>query len=239
MDKYERELVRYIVRYGYRNLFETETGSWQKVWEYVVEELSIDNIELTNPLYKQIIELTSQQREYAEKQLSALREELRQKSQHELTAAIEQIRLESGDIAEKQKKEVEAQKQISQKAEEELQTFETNFLERYFTTYPDTQISLLAVDLVSDKYQLSKVHTKYQKVETESERLWELIPRAIYELKNAILEQTIKQIQKQIKEATQAKDEQKVIELMAQNVELNHLRTTLAKQIGDRIVSPK
>lgn len=239
LDKYERELVRYIVRYGYRNLFETETGSWQKVWEYVVEELSIDNIELTNPLYKQIIELTSQQREYAEKQLSALREELRQKSQHELTAAIEQIRLESGDIAEKQKKEVEAQKQISQKAEEELQTFETNFLERYFTTYPDTQISLLAVDLVSEKYQLSKVHTKYQKVETESERLWELIPRAIYELKNAILEQTIKQIQKQIKEATQAKDEQKVIELMAQNVDLNNLRTTLAKQIGDRIVSPK
>ena len=67
--------------------------------------------------------------------------------------------------------------------EEELQTFESNFLERYFTTYPDTQISLLAVDLVSDKYQLSKVHTKYQKVETESDRLWELIPRAIYELK--------------------------------------------------------
>ena len=62
---------------------------------------------------------------------------------------------------------------------------------------------------------------------------------AIYELKNAILEQTIKQIQKKIKEATQNKDNEKIIELMEQNVELNQLRTTLAKQIGDRIISPK
>ena len=59
------------------------------------------------------------------------------------------------------------------------------------------------------------------------------------ELKNAILEQTIKQIQEKIKEATQNKDNEKIIELMEQNVELNQLRTTLAKQIGDRIISPK
>ena len=38
---------------------------------------------------------------------------------------------------------------------------------------------------------------------------------------------------------TQNKDNEKIIELMEQNVELNQLRTTLAKQIGDRIISPK
>ena len=36
LDKYERELIRYVVRYGYRDLFETATGTWQKVWEYIV-----------------------------------------------------------------------------------------------------------------------------------------------------------------------------------------------------------
>ena len=44
---------------------------------------------------------------------------------------------------------------------------------------------------------------------------------------------------RKIKEATQNKDNEKIIELMEQNVELNQLRTTLAKQIGDRIISPK
>ena len=42
-----------------------------------------------------------------------------------------------------------------------------------------------------------------------------------------------------IKEATKNKDNEKIIELMEQNVELNQLRTTLAKKIGDRIISPK
>lgn len=239
LEKYEREIIRYIVRYGYRNLFELPDGSWQKVWEYIVEELSIDNIELCNPLYKHIVELTAEQREYEAQQVAALRTELQEKEQKLVDEAIEQIRLESGDIADKQRKEAEAQTRIAREMEEELQTFETNFLERYFTTHPDSSISMLAVDLVSEKYQLSKVHTKFQKVELEADRLWELIPRAIYELKNAILEQSIKQIQEQIKEASRNKDEQRIIELIEQNVELNRVRTALAKQIGDRIVSPR
>lgn len=239
LEKYEREIIRYIVRYGYRNLFETADGSWQKVWEYIVEELSIDSIELSNPLYKHIVELTAEQREHEAQQVAALRSELQVKGQKLVDEAIEQIRLESGDIADKQRKEAEAQTRIAREMDEELQTFETNFLERYFTTHPDSEISLLAVDLVSEKYQLSKVHTKYQKVELEADRLWELIPRAIYELKNAILEQSIKQIQEQIKEASRNKDNQRIVELIEQNVELNRVRTALAKQIGDRIVSPR
>lgn len=239
LEKYEREIIRYIVRYSYRNLFELPDGSWQKVWEYIVEELSIDSIELCNPLYKHIVELTAEQREYEAQQVAALRTELQVKEQKLVDEAIEQIRLESGDIADKQRKEAEAQTRIAREMEEELQTFETNFLERYFTTHPDSSISMLAVDLVSEKYQLSKVHTKFQKVELEADRLWELIPRAIYELKNAILEQSIKQIQEQIKEASRNKDEQRIIELIEQNVELNRVRTALAKQIGDRIVSPR
>ncbi|HJB73268.1 MAG TPA: DNA primase [Candidatus Barnesiella merdigallinarum] len=238
-EKYEREIIRYMVRYGYRNLFETADGSWQKVWEYIVEELSIDSIELNNPLYKHIVELTAGQREHEAQQVAALRAELQIKEQKLVDEAIEQIRLESGDIADKQRKEAEAQTRIAREMDEELQTFETNFLERYFTTHPDSEISLLAVDLVSEKYQLSKVHTKYQKVELEADRLWELIPRAIYELKNAILEQSIKQIQEQIKEASRNKDNQRIVELIEQNVELNRVRTALAKQIGDRIVSPR
>lgn len=239
LEKYEREIIRYIVRYGYRNLFETADGSWQKVWEYIVEELSIDSIELSNPLYKHIVELTAGQRKHEAQQVAALRAELQIKEQKLVDEAIEQIRLESGDIADKQRKEAEAQTRIAREMEEELQTFETNFLERYFTTHPDSSISMLAVDLVSEKYQLSKVHTKFQKVELEADRLWELIPRAIYELKNAILELSIKQIQEQIKEASRNKDEQRIIELIEQNVELNRVRTALAKQIGDRIVSPR
>ena len=56
---------------------------------------------------------------------------------------------------------------------------------------------------------------------------------------NVIIKELASSLQKKIKEATQNKDNEKIIELMEQNVELNQLRTTLAKQIGDRIISPK
>ncbi len=239
LDKYERALVRYVIRYGYRNLFETEEGNWQKVWEYVIEELSSDAITLGNPLYNQIIELTVRQQEYFAQQETAQKSEWQAKAQAKLTEAIELIRRECGDITEIQRREEEAKGLIDVEIQQERAKFESNFLERYFTTYPDPQISLLAVDLVSDKHQLSKIHTKYQTLETEADRLWDLIPRAIYELKYAILGQAIKQIQEELKVASKSKDEQKILQLMERNVELTQLRTTLAKQIGDRIIAPK
>lgn len=59
------------------------------------------------------------------------------------------------------------------------------------------------------------------------------------EFKKCYSRTTIKQIQKKIKEATQNKDNEKIIELMEQNVRIKSIVTTLAKQIGDRIISPK
>ncbi|MFQ7040573.1 MAG: hypothetical protein ACLRRG_08965 [Barnesiella sp.] len=112
-------------------------------------------------------------------------------------------------------------------------------MERYFVSHPDPVISQLAVDLVSDKYQLSKVHTKYQKVETEIERLYDLIPRALFELKDAIISLQIKQLRENIKKASLANDMELLHQLMEQNTALYELKSTLAKCIGDRILNPK
>ncbi len=239
LNAYERALVRYIVRYGYRDLFEIEEGKWQKVWAYITEELSLDEIELGNGLYNRVLELATQQQEVYAQQADAMRRKLEEQVKTKLNQRIEQIRLEGGSLADMQQKEQDAETELNAEAKQKLVEFDTYFLERYFTTHPDTEISLLAVDLVSEKYQLSKIHTKYQKIETEADRLWELIPRAIGELKYAILEQKIKQLQKQIKEAAKQQDNALIAELMSQNVELNQLRTLLAKQIGERIVAPK
>ncbi len=239
LEVHERALVRYIVRYGYCDLFEIEEGKWQKAWAYIAEELDADQIVLENALYRQVIELAAKQQEAYAQQVVAMREKLNAKAKTKLAERIEQIRLEGTDFADMQQKEKDAEAELTAIVKRKLVEFDTNFLERYFTTHPDTAISLLAVDLVSEKYQLSKIHTKYQKIETEADRLWELIPRAIDELKYAILEQKIKEIQVQIKEATKQQNNDLIIELMGQNVELNQLRSLLAKQIGERIVAPK
>ncbi len=239
LDIFERALVRYIVRYGFCDLFDAGEGAKQKVWAYITEELAADSLSLKNPLYNQVLELAAQQQELYAQQSVANRKKLEEQATEKLAKRIEQIRIEGTDFADMQQKEKEAEAELAAEMQQKRMEFDTNFLERYFTTNPDNAISLLAVDLVSEKYQLSKIHTKYQKIETEADRLWELVPRAIGELKYAILEQDIKQIQEQIKVAAQQQDNQLIIELMNENVRLNGLRSLLAKQIGERIVAPK
>ena len=92
--------------------------------------------------------------------------------------------------------------------------------------------------MVSEKYQLSKIHTKFQKVETEEERLAELVPRALFELKNAIVCMNIKKLRDEIKKAGKEKDTVRITELMSEITVLNGVKAALAKQLGERIISP-
>ena len=99
--------------------------------------------------------------------------------------------------------------------------------------HPDPQISLLAANLASEKYQLSKYHSKYQTIEPESERLDFVVPQELYALKEAHIQEEIKQVQQQIKES---RNEEETMTLLRQLNELNNLRRLLCKQLGERII---
>ena len=144
-------------------------------------------------------------------------------------------------MADLQQDEIEFQHPLySQMAREAVDKYESEgeHLERYFLSHPDPEISKTAVDMVSEKYQLSKIHTKFQKVETEEERLAELVPRALFELKNAIVCMNIKKLRDEIKKAGKEKDTARITELMSEITALNGVKAALAKQLGERIISP-
>ncbi|WP_418494734.1 DNA primase [Coprobacter sp.] len=185
LDPFEKTLVRYMIRYGFHDLFsetneETgETETW-KVIPYILADLQNDEIEFQHPLYKKIIA--------------------------EINLIFEQ---------------------------------EGEHLTRYFLAHPDEEISRLAVDLVSEKYQLSKIHTKFQTIESEEEKLADLIPRALFELKDAITSLNIKHIREEIKKTAKEKNPERTTQLMSELNGLYALKAALAKQLGERIVSPK
>ena len=144
-------------------------------------------------------------------------------------------------MADLQQDEIEFQHPLyAQMAREAVDKYESEgeHLERYFLSHPDPEISKTAVDMVSEKYQLSKIHTKFQKVETEEERLAELVPRALFELKNAIVCMNIKKLRDEIKKAGKEKDTARITELMSEITALNGVKAALAKQLGERIISP-
>ena len=111
---------------------------------------------------------------------------------------------------------------------------------RYFTSHVNPEINKLAIDLISDKYQLSKIHAKSigEKEDEMGSRLRErnsldrLVVRAIAELKNAYVMQNIKEVKKEIKKA----DHNRQLELMEKLKGLQEFKKLLAKNLGERIV---
>ena len=121
---------------------------------------------------------------------------------------------------------------------QEKTLFQSSFLEKKLCSDESDIVRNAAIELVSDKYQLSKVHTKFSNVETEADRLNELIPVAILSWKDAILTFNIRKIQEQIKEAAKAGDLTRMQDLLASQNNLKSLQQQFAKLLGDRVIIP-
>ena len=108
--------------------------------------------------------------------------------------------------------------------------------ERYFLAHPDPTISKLAAEMINDRYQLSKYHSKSQKIVTDEERLHELVPHQIIDFKLAILEEEMKHTLQALSKPEVTQDANKCLEIMAHYKELSELLKEMAKRAGDRVV---
>ena len=111
--------------------------------------------------------------------------------------------------------------------------------EQYFINYPEEPISKLAVDISSEaeRYQLSKIHSKFQTITEDKDRLLDLVPRAIFELQDAILSEEINRVNNTIRNNANVMTE--VARAMERLTELYQIRAELAKALGERIILKK
>lgn len=179
---YELTLLKYIVRYGEKVLFdyvdeETNEHIVMRVAEYIRYDLERDDLTFYTPIFKNMLD-----------------------------EAAERCKNE-GFIA-----------------------------NRYFLAHPDPNVSRLAANLISEKYQLSKYHSKYRELEQEEDKLDQLVIREIYAMKDAYIIRQIKETQLGIKEAHLKGYEDQVFELMRKLTHLNEIKNVLSKELGERIV---
>ena len=107
---------------------------------------------------------------------------------------------------------------------------------RYFFSHPDPQVARLAADLSSDRYQLSKYHSRSQKVVTDEERLCELVPHLLTDLKLAIVEDELKQVLAALQDRAIMTDAARYMEVMKRYKDLSEVQRAIAKRAGDRVV---
>lgn len=117
--------------------------------------------------------------------------------------------------------------------------------ETFFKYHPDSEISTLAIQLISEKYQLSKIHGHKNISEniqaevdlpTDADRLEELVPHLLCELKLTIIEEKISEIKQQLKIAQDNNDEQLMISLLQQQPEWEAIKRALCDALGQRII---
>ena len=126
-------------------------------------------------------------------------------------------------------------RQILREAETHLH--DENFTaERYFVAHPDPAVSKLAADLISERYQLSRYHSKGQKIITDEERLHELIPRLLLDFKMSIVEEEMKHTLQALTNPAVANDPQRCAEVMQHYKELHEMQSIMAQNAGDRVV---
>lgn len=238
---FEKEVLRYVLKYGMLDFCESadENGNTSpvNVIDYVNETLRMDDIAFTSPILASA---------FAEAQRIATNEYTPDYNRHQSIAAShrqeyinageEQLRTTETDVAEIKRKEKELITIADERYFTELADFSADYIEKSLINHPDDSIRNITLELVSEKHTLSKVHTKYAHIETERERLVELVPRAVFELKDAILDCEIRDINATIKQTT---DPAAIRSLMARNIELHNIKKEFASYLGERIVTPR
>ncbi|GHT24800.1 DNA primase [Bacteroidia bacterium] len=182
LEPYERNLLYYIVRYGEKNATYTDAETQEKfevnVIESIVQNLQEDDLEVSNSLYKRILD--------------------------EAFAHYQ----DEGFVA-----------------------------ESYFKNHPDPDISQFAVDVSTNKYIESKVHSKHKKVVTEEEKLLEMVLYAVLNYKDAILKQQMDDLTRRIAEAEARQEVETVQQLVAQLTDLwRKSKKELALHLRERII---
>jgi DNA primase len=109
--------------------------------------------------------------------------------------------------------------------------------EAYFRNHHDPEISKIAVDLSTNKYIESTIHSKYKTVPGEEEKLIDMVPYIVINYKNALLQIRIDEINNLIKEAEKASDLNRMTELMKELLEWNQKKKVIAPFLRERIIT--
>ena len=115
----------------------------------------------------------------------------------------------------------------------------------YFQHHPKGEVSQFAVEMLADKYQLSRMYGKQMVSEnvvkevelpSEADNLPELTQRLLLELKFTIVNERIDALQTMLRDAEQRDDWELIRTILAQQPLLNDIRQQLGKALGNRVI---
>jgi len=109
------------------------------------------------------------------------------------------------------------------------------FSEKPFINHPNPQISTIAVNMLTEIYQLSTIWIKRETlIQPEIKKLTEIVPETIIAYKNSHLVHELKQIEQKLSETT---DNEEIDNLMRDYTKLKEIHKTISITLGNRIIT--
>lgn len=239
---YEMALARLVAKYGNYAFADgiDENGNVvpMTVLEYIEADLAADDIHFVNADLSHFLdEALSLSSGTWDEDLARCKAQLEERRAAEFAAGVEEIRGKATDVGSISAMERTLRETVDRNYAKGIEVFSSAYLSRLMCSSPDDSVRNLATEMVVEKHILSKVHTKYAKVDSEQDQLGELVPRALHELKDAIIWTRISDTKEEL--AAFADDYDRALPLMRQIQELENSRSALAKLIGDRVIAPR
>ena len=243
----EREVIRLIVNYGMCYLGDTrhdnETVRHTTVLEFISNELLLDEMTFSDPLYRETFEIAKRYIEPYYKELEVYKSQMQDRIDQYIAqemAKQDDEELDAMDSASlinaRERKEASVMAKVNANEMMGLMEFSCSYLQKVLCSIDNDPVRQLACDLATDSMpQLSKIHTQFAVVVEERDRLLDLVPERLYNWKNALLVVKINELKKQISQASPGE----LPQLMEHLQELYKIRHSIAAIIGDRVVNPK
>ena len=206
------------------------------------EDLAVDGMQFSNPIFQRIYEEALELRanawegDYAAHYAAAVERR---------AAAIEEGRRElartAADMSEIRIGEKKLEARVNEDFNADLMGFRQLYLEKVLVSHPDDTVRRVVTELVVEKHHLSKIYFKTTKVDTEADRLHDLVPRALIALKYDMARCYAEDLRRQILELQQRPggyDFQEILQLMETQKRWQEFCSQLASHIGERVYEP-
>lgn len=108
---------------------------------------------------------------------------------------------------------------------------------KYLLTYPDPIVSNFAAAMLQDNYELSKSFANKQNIKPTEDKLRQILPQQMAQLKLIIVSGNINAIKQQLSSPEIIADEAKTRQLMEDYQQYNTIKQALAKEAGETNIS--
>ena len=237
----EKELLENCLKFGFISLWGKEEGvdetEMTTVIEYIGEELAIDNISFTHPEYAFVFDELQKLLPVFKKDLKEYDKKIDERVNTKREEGYERIRSRNISFTEIEKEEANLEKCLTDFANEERNGFAKNYILNKLGSHENDIIRNHTINALVEKHQLSSIFTKNKNKDEDKNKVLTIIINSLNILKNGIIELQLQSLMEELKTLGN-KDDERVHSLHAKIGEILQMRSRMAKNIGDRIISP-